>query len=316
VTKSFAAQTVAPVASVTSSVTATSTLRVGTSTTIASYTVRNTGDGNLAGKDNGTTLLTNLRGSVTATPTPGLSGGGTFSLTDTTGGQPAAHSSTSYTFTYAPTARATTQNVTLTQALNNGVGDTNGSSTATSTVAVTAVGPVYEAKLASQPIANNDKIQFVTWGGAPIQYRDLMISNITKDAPAGNLTSLSLSFSIIGDPTNEYQISLNGGAYGSTASFVSQSGGMANMIANISIQFTNKALGDGFAQLRVATDEGAAFGGAGAIYFYDLRAVPEPGTLVLLGSGLLGFAALRRRRAGLPATVETLDLEKPEAPRG
>jgi len=293
----FHTQAVAPIASV-ASATTTVTSRVGTSTAaVASVTVKNTGDGNLSGLG----AVSNLNGTVSSS-LPALTGGGAVSLADS--------ASQTYSFTYAPTARGSTT-ATITTGLSNGNADGTGV-TKTFSVNVAAVGPVYEAKHNSATIGDGGKIMFTSYGGADIQYKDLTISNITSDTPAGNLTDLNLTFSIISDPTNEFSISLNGGSYGNTASFVSSAGGLAGMIANVSVQFNNKVSGgDGFAQLRVATDEGAAFNGAGAIYIYNLAAIPEPGTIMVLGTGLLGLAIARRR--GQARKVAALRLTDPDA---
>ena len=51
--------------------------------------------------------------------------------------------------------------------------------------------------------------------------------------------------------------------------------------------------------LTIRTDEGASQNGAGTIYVYDLRwTVPEPGTLMVFGVGMLGLAISRRNRRG------------------
>jgi hypothetical protein len=286
VTTTFAAQTVAPVASVTPTVSF-GTLRTGTTAT-QTVTVKNTGDGNLAGADNGTTVLTNLRGTVGIGSGAISGGGGAVNLTDGT--------SASYTFTYAPTARGTS-NVTVGTALTNGTNTANAAGTINTTMSGTAVGPVYDAKLNGNAIANTGTVGFVSWGGAAIQTSDLLISNITTDVAASNLTDLTLTFSIIGDATKEFQLSFDGGTtYGTAGGPMTVA---KSAFKGVKVQFTNKVSGgDGFAQLRVATDEGAPLGGSGAIYVYNLSAIPEPGTLAVLGVGLLGLAVSRQRRRG------------------
>jgi hypothetical protein len=57
---------------------------------------------------------------------------------------------------------------------------------------------------------------------------------------------------------------------------------------------------DGDASLTLDTDGSFGFGGSGweeiAAVRWEASPVPEPGTMLLLGSGLLSFAARRRRR--------------------
>lgn len=295
ISQTFKALTVAPVASVASTVTF-GNVRVGASGT-ATLAVANIGDGNLAGT--GSTY--NLRGSVGSASGAFSGAGGALNgasgLNDSNGG---GTTSASYSFTYTPTARGA-HSTGVTTTLNNGVGNTNANGTANTTLSGTGVGPVYAAQVDSKAVGNGATVNFL-WGGAPVQFEDLLVSNVTSDTPAGTATDLSLTVEIINDPLNEFQLSLNGSGYGHTASFVSSAGGLPATIASISLQFNSKVSGgDGLAQLRISTDEGASFGGAGAIYIYNLAAVPEPGTMMVVGAGLLGLAALRRRpRAAAP----------------
>ena len=49
--------------------------------------------------------------------------------------------------------------------------------------------------------------------------------------------------------------------------------------------------------LTIFTDQSVALGGVGDTFTYNLTAlVPEPTSLAVLGGGLLGLAALRRRK--------------------
>ena len=299
VTKVFTGQTVAPVNSTTAAPTSLGTVRVGTSST-ANLTVKNTGDGNLAGADDGTTLLSNLRGNVSVSGASAITGGGAVNLTDS--------SSQTYMFTYAPTARGN-QSATITTAFTNGSADgKNVASAASSTVTGTAVGPDFDAVVdgknaSSGAIIDGGTILFgEAVGGLTLQ--DLLISNLSNDVASKALTDLTLTNVTITGST-EFSFSLSGFDSGNTGGFgTSTKNAVLSNLSNgdgsgaIAIQFVNKA-GSGVAQLRLETDEGAALGGAGAIYVYNLVwSVPEPGTIAVFGAGLLGLAISRQRRRG------------------
>ena len=65
--------------------------------------------------------------------------------------------------------------------------------------------------------------------------------------------------------------------------------------------------------IRIETDEGAALGGAGAVYVYNLIwTVPEPGTIAVFGAGLLGLAISRQRRRGRAFVALTTKPEEEE----
>ena len=308
VTTGFSAQSVAPLASVTATLNA-GTVRVGTSSAVA-LTVQNVGDGNLAGKDNGTTLLTNLRGTVGAGKGSFSGGGGAVNLTDTTGGQSAANASSTYMFNYAPAARTNglTESVSVSTTLQNGASNANAAGSSTTTLSGIAVGPDFDAAVAgknasSGPIINGGTIRFGdSVGGLTLQ--DLLISNLSNDAASKALTDLTLTNVTITGST-EFSFSLSGFDSGNTVGFGSSSkNAVLRNLANgdgsgsIAIQFVSKA-GNSAAQLRIETDEGAALGGAGAVYVYNLIwSVPEPGTIAIFGAGLLGLAISRQRRRG------------------
>lgn len=310
------AQSVAPVAS-TTTVASFGDVRVGTSAT-TSLTVKNTGDGNLAGADNGTTVLTNLRGNVSLSGPGTFTGGGAVNLTDST--------SQTYMFTYTPTARGA-QSTTLTTAFNNGSSDgKNLASTASSSVTATAVGPDFDAtvagkNLSSGPIVNGGTILFGdAVGGLTLQ--DLLISNLSNDNASKTLTDLTLTNVTITGST-EFSFSLSGFDSGDTVGFgtSTKNAVLSNLVNGdgkgaIAIQFISKIGGSGSAQLRIETDEGAALGGAGAIYVYNLVwSVPEPGTIAIFGAGLLGLAISRQRRRGRAFAALTAPPEQ-DAPKG
>ena len=130
------------------------------------------------------------------------------------------------------------------------------------------------------------------------------------------MTDLTLTSISISD-ANEFSFSLPSGFNSKTLS----SGVISNtqnsgIAGDIQLQFMTLNSKTGYAQLRIQTDEGAALGGAGTIYVYDLRwTVPEPGTLMVFGVGMLGLAISRRNRRGKVEAVGLTagDESKPHA---
>lgn len=331
-TYAFTGKTVAPVASITNT---TTEIRVGTTGSIA-LTVTNTGDGNLAG----TGAAFNLTGKVGSAAGAISGAGGT--LNGTTGLQDST--SQTYTFTYSPTARGIAS-TSVAVSLDNGTNTSNAGATINTTLTAKAVGPVYESKFTTNgtttttTLTSNSGVtgtaptqtvyggtilfgDFV--GGATLQ--NLLISNISDDNATKALTDLNLtSVTIVG--SNEYQFSLSGfqsgGVGGGTVGFVdstttsftlNNTKNLGDNTGTIAIQFVSKA-GNGAGQLRITTDENASLNGAGTIYVYDLRwTVPEPGTLMVFGAGLLGLAISRRNRRGKAEAVR-LTAADDDAPR-
>jgi len=296
VTTTLTGQTVAPVASVTSALSF-GNVRVGTTTT-ASLVVRNTGDGNLAGADNGTTRKTNLRGSV-GTGSGMFSGGSaTFSLTDTTGGQSATNASSTYTFTYSPTARSASDTVNVTTTLTNGATSGNAGGTATTTLSGTAVGPGFSVDLGKSGSAQDsgNTIKFGDLAGG-VYLNNLLIKNISNDNASPALTNMTVTATIIGDAASEFSFSLSGFQTPTLSTGVLRNVFNGADLGNIAVQFVSK-YGPGSAQLRIQTDEQSTLGVMGSqVYVYDLiGTIPEPGTMMVLGTGLLGLAFARRRQ--------------------
>ena len=102
----------------------------------ATITVNNTGNGNLAGVDNGTTFLSNLHGSQGTAGSSVFSGtGGSVNLTDS--------GSTSFTYNFVPTTSgATSATVVTTFTNSSGSQGLLATSTVTTTLSGTGVAPV------------------------------------------------------------------------------------------------------------------------------------------------------------------------------
>jgi hypothetical protein len=260
----------------------------------ATVAIKNVGDGNLSSQP---ASISNLKGSVGAvSPTnPFIGSGGTFNLAD--GG------TQTFSFTYAASATRATDTATVTVSTNNGSADgTNQASSTAVTVTGESQGPVYQATpwWSSTPMNSGDDILFGGVGNG-LMTQTLMISNITPDTGAQSLTNMTITASIINDPGSEFSFSLGGFDSQTLTTGVLKSatnnGGVFD-IGQIAIQFAAKAGFSGTAQLKIQTDENSALGVMGSnVYVYDLiGTVPEPGTLMVLGTGLLGLALSRRRR--------------------
>lgn len=318
----FTGKTVAPVASITNT---TTEIRVGTTGSVA-LTITNTGDGNLAGSG----AAFNLTGKVAGLTGTFTGSGGV--LNASTGLQdsntPGGTTSQTFTYNYAPAARGTTS-TTVAVSLDNGTTSGNTGATLNTTLTAKAVGPVFESQFTTNGATTTTTLAAngpgtgtapaVTVYGGTILFGDavggltlqnLLISNISTDNATKALTDLNLtSVSIVG--STEYQFSLSGFASGgtggatvgnvssTTTSFtLNNTQNLGDNQGNVAIQFVSKA-GDGVGQLRITTDENAALNGGGTIYLYDLRfTVPEPGTIMVFGAGLLGLAISRRNRRG------------------
>jgi hypothetical protein len=304
-TYTFTGQTVAPVASLSSN---TAEVRVGTSGSVA-LTVTNTGDGNLAGKTPGFNLTGSVASSTGTFTGTGGSLNGATGLNDSTFGAGAVTSQT-YSFTYAPTARGT-DSTTVAVSLDNGTNTANAGGTLGPTLAAKAVGPVYESKFttngATTTTTGTGANQNEVFGGTilfgdivgGLTNQNLLISNITNDLGQSNLTTLSLtSITITGN--TEYSFSLSGFNSNTATSATVKSADNGRIAGTVAIQFNQLANNFAGGQLRIQTDEGVAFNNPnGTVYVYNLQwTVPEPGTIMVFGTALLGFAISRRRRHG------------------
>jgi hypothetical protein len=265
--------------------------RAGGAAGAATIGIANVGDGNLSSQP---ASISNLNGAVGAvSPTNPFTGsGGSFSLGDA--------KNQSFSFTYAPTVRGTDLATVTVSTANGSTDGTNASSSTAVTLSGQSQGPVYNADLgiSGNTIANGSTIGFGSLGGGLLT-QHLLISNITPDTGAPSLTNMTITASIINDPSGEFSFSLSGFDSQTSSTGVLRSATNGLNIGDIAVQFTSKS-GPGTAQLRIQTDENAALGTMGSsVYVYDLvfgAAVPEPGTLMVLGTGLLGLAISRRRR--------------------
>ena len=292
-------QGVAPVNSISSTVAAS---RIGSGTAgNGAVTVANVGNGNLA-----TGGLPDPSSNLQVTSISGPSGGGfsgagagAFTLPDAT------TSTYNYSYTAAKgTARGTYTN-TVVATLGNGSADgMNTAGTVNTTVQGTAVGPAYRSTYGSSPgpsgnpwttpTPTKQNISFGTVGLTGSKTIFLDITNATLDLGDNSLTGLTIgSFSLAGDPN----FSLSG--FSTTVLPSAANGGG---VLEVAINFTATGAGLYSGDLQFTTDQEAAFGNTalGDIFDYALFAtasVPEPGTWLIIGAGLGGLAAVRRRRA-------------------
>jgi hypothetical protein len=282
---------VAPVNSWTQ--TSTPTARVGTSTSAKNaLTVTNIGDGNTAGADNGTTLLSNLRGTVTPTTGAFAGTGGPVNLKD--------GKSATFDYTFAPTTRGTNSAAVVILYSNGSSNGTNSAQMVDAALNGQGVGPVYQSRLGTTaanapfgpvntpPLAGKSVVDFgaVSTFSHNTLYLDL--ANISTDPGAAALTDLTL----ISD-------SLSGASAFGLTGFKAGTLLHEGRDVVLPITFTPGSAGSFIANLTFLTDENAPLGAAGDTFSYTLEGsagVPEPGSLLLLGAGLGGFFAVRHRR--------------------
>lgn len=103
-----------------------------------------------------------------------------------------------------------------------------------------------------------------------------------------------LAYEILGDDAPAFRVEgfLESGSDGLLGRFES---------GYLTVAFNSAQSGSFSAQLRITTDQNAVFGSPGDVFLYDLTAVavPEPGTALLGGAGILSglcFVRLRRTR--------------------
>ncbi|MGE0222915.1 MAG: beta strand repeat-containing protein, partial [Acetobacteraceae bacterium] len=281
---------VAPVNQVSS--TGTTYVRMGTSGS-TSVTVKNVGDGNLSGAG----AISNLNGSVGTTLGTGFTAAGgnptSVSLADA--------ATSTLGFTYAPGTSRAVNSSTAVFSFGNGKSDgTNAAQSVTATVSAQGVGPTLQSKLGTTintptavpngaTVTTGPTIDFGTVGWYTTTVL-LNLANITADLNGGNdaLTDLTInSFAIAGADASKFSATLTPGT-------VIHKG--SSIYLPISVLDTSNGILNG--TLTLFTDQSVALGGVGDTFTYQLLAtvVPEPASVVAFCSGLVGLAAVRRRR--------------------
>lgn len=266
------------------------------STGTAALTVTNIGNGNLSGLGS----ISNLNASSISVP-----GGSVFTAA---AGNPTSLSladsaSATLAYTFAPTTRgAASAAVTIGFTDGNSAG-TNSSQTLKALVTGLGVSPVFQSSvnghvdtaIANGGTAHAGTIDFGTVARNARVTLDLAIANISSDPNGGNplLTDLSvLSVSSPKGGTDPMAFSI-----GSVGSLVVEGG-------QTYLPITVATNGNGLytSYMTIGTDQNAPLGVAGDTFTYEIVAsVPEPGSMLVLGAGLLGLGVVRRRPRGVPA---------------
>ena len=249
-------------------------VRIGT-TGVSAVTVANTGDGNLSGLG----AVSNLNGVAGSVSTNRFNGaGGSFSLSD----------GATATFDYAYTPKNHTTNTTkVTVDTANGSADGKDQPTSTTLkLSGTGVGPVY-ASSAPGPV-----IDIGTFAPGISGSVSLTIANLSTDPGGTDLIGLTLLRDRLRGPDRaDFAVSgfIRGEVLDEGDSVVLDLDFLGDFVPGL---YT--------ANLRIVTDQDAAFGARGDVFRYRLEArvgaVPEPGSLALLSSGLLGLVLYGRRR--------------------
>lgn len=223
------------------------------------------------GGPTGTPDLTGSAGSPSAPLFSGPDAGPSFAL------EPGAAST--FTYTYSPDARtAGTPDIDAVDIFSNEDG------THTVTLEGAAVGPVADFSLAHGGTLDFEQIPASDMKTLPID-----VFNVTGDGDLDELTDLTLNGFDIGG-TDADKFSLVGFNPGEVAA--------VGQPLRIEVKFNPNGMLGTFddATLTLFTDQGAAKGGDGQDFTFALSgaAIPEPGSLALLGLG--GMVLLTRRR--------------------
>ncbi len=219
--------------------------RIGTSST-ASISVANTGDGNLAGLGS----TSNLHGTLAAAAGVFSAPGASLDLSD--------GAATSVVYGFAPTAHGAASTSVLASFSNGHAAGTNAPQNVSALLSGIGVGPVFQSSASLLDFG-------LAVPGLPLSL-PLWLANTSVDANGGDvtLTNLSLlSASITGPDAGLFSLS------GFTPGTVLGQGGLANL----GLGFLGAGpVGTKSAQLRFTTDVGAAFGAVGQTFTIDLAA--------------------------------------------
>ncbi|HUB15372.1 MAG TPA: PEP-CTERM sorting domain-containing protein [Acetobacteraceae bacterium] len=224
----------------------------------STVTVQNTGNGNLAGGDNGTTFLSNLHGTQGAASSSVFTGsGGSINLQDSTTGAGATTSQT-YTYNFAPTSVGAAS-TTVASSFANGIGNANATGTVTVTLSGTGVAPIQTINT-SGAIGHNGYVLVQQTAAATVT-----IANIGN----GNLAGTGTLYNLNGSITNNTGTGFTGGVTPGSSTISlndsSYSGSGATRTQTYSYTFAPTIVGQSTSTLTAAFSNGSNNGVVGGV---------------------------------------------------